>query len=131
MKILIVDDTLGWVKFHKNALNSILKGENTIDTACCAREGYDKIMQSQKTPYELIITDLQMENDFAPLTAGQWLVQQVFTYPNYNTKILIVSAMYNIEYIADGLSVEYLSKRLLVSGGELPLKLKLQEMDLI
>ena len=90
----------------------------------------DKIIQSEANPFDLIITDLQMESDFAPMIAGEWFIRQVKTFPKYiNTKILIISAMYNIEMTANLLNVDFLSKRLLISGGELPLKLKLQEMN--
>ena len=130
MKILTVDDSSGWRNFNKSALENIFDGQNAeIITAESAKDGYDKLLFAQNAPFDLIITDLQMESDFAPLTAGEWFVNQVKTFKNtLNTKILIVSAMYNIEMTAELLGVDFLSKRMLISGGELPLKLKLQEM---
>ena len=106
---------------------------NTADNVTIdAKDGYDKVLFNSKTPYDLIITDLQMESDFAPMIAGEWFVRQIQTFPSYlNTKILIVSAMYNIEMTAVLLGVDFLSKRMLISGGELPLKLKLEEMGII
>jgi len=133
IRILTVDDTKGWLQFNIAALKNIF-GENEIeiDTADSAKDGYDKVLFNSKTPYDLIITDLQMESDFAPMIAGEWFIRQIQTFPSYlNTKILIVSAMYNIEMTAELLGVDFLSKRMLISGGELPLKLKLEEMGII
>ncbi|MBQ2645630.1 response regulator [bacterium] len=131
LKILVVDDNLGWRNFNKTSLIKIFENEEiSITTADSAKDGYDKIIQSEANPFDLIITDLQMESDFAPMIAGEWFIRQVKTFPKYiNTKILIISAMYNIEMTANLLNVDFLSKRLLISGGELPLKLKLQEMN--
>ena len=133
IKILIVDDTAGWRDFDKNIIENVLSGyEYDITLAESAKDGYDKLLYSEKTPYDLIISDLQMESDFAPLTAGEWFIRQVQNFKNYyNTKILIISGMYNIEMVADSLNVDFISKRMLISGGELPLKFKLEEMSII
>lgn len=128
LKILIVDDTLGWRNFNKEIIEKLFE-HCIIDLAESARDGYDKVLFADKNPYDLIITDLQMESDFAPMIAGEWLVKQILTFKTYKTsQILIISGMYNIEMTADLLGVECLSKRLLISGGELPMKLKLEEM---
>lgn len=130
LKILITDDSEGWRNFNKDAVSSIF-GEDNVDIylACSGIDGYDTLLQNDKKPFDLIISDLQMESDFAPLSAGEWFISQVKnTRSHFNTKILIVSGMYNIEYVADSLGVDFLSKRMLVAGGELPLKLKLEEM---
>ena len=128
IKILIVDDTLGWRDFDKNLLESILTDyEYEITLAESAKDGYDKLLYAEKSPYDLIISDLQMESDFAPLTAGEWFIRQVQNFKSYfNTKIIIISGMYNIEMVADSLNVDFISKRMLISGGELPLKFKLE-----
>ncbi|MCR5261458.1 MAG: response regulator [Candidatus Gastranaerophilales bacterium] len=132
-RILVVDDTPGWLQFNTAALEKIFdKDDICVETAVSAKDGYDKVLFNVKTPYDLIITDLQMESDYAPMIAGEWFIRQVKTFPSYlNTKILIVSAMYNIEMTADLLGVDFLSKRMLIGGGELPLKLKLEEMGII
>lgn len=130
LKVLITDDSEGWRNFNRDAVWSIFGQDNVeIQLACSAIDGYDTMLQNDKKPFDLIISDLQMESDFAPMSAGEWFVSQVKnTRSHFNTKILIVSGMYNIEYIADNLGVDFLSKRMLVAGGELPLKLKLEEM---
>lgn len=119
-KILIVDDSASWRMFHKNALEEIFieinKPDYRIDIACCAREGYDFLLQNNNLPYDLIISDLQMEEDFSPKYAGEWFIEQIKTFKNYiNTKIVICSGCYNIKQIADSLTVEYVPKRTAVS----------------
>ncbi len=130
LKVLITDDSEGWRNFNRDAVLSIFGQDNVeIQLASSAIDGYDTMLQNDKKPFDLIISDLQMESDFAPMSAGEWFVSQVKnTRSHFNTKILIVSGMYTIEYIADNLGVDFLSKRMLVAGGELPLKLKLEEM---
>lgn len=130
LKILIVDDSGGWRNFHKEAIEKIFdKEEIIIKTAESARSGYNEILFAAKEPFDLIVTDLQMESDFSPMIAGEWLVRQIQNFTQYkNSKILIVSAMYNIDMTAELLGVESLSKRLLLSGSGLPFKLKLEEM---
>lgn len=133
LKILIVDDSSGWRSYHKETLENIFENaEISIDTAVSARDGYDKVLFSANEPYDLIVSDLQMESDFSPMIAGEWLVRQIQNFTQYkNTKILIVSGMYNIEMTADLLGVDFISKRMLVSGSEMPFKFKLEEMGII
>lgn len=133
LKILIVDDSIGWINFHKEMFEKILNGvEYVADTAFSAREGYDKVLYSTKSPYDLIVTDLQMESDFSPMIAGEWLIRRIQNFTQYkNTKILIISGMYNIEMTAELLNVDFISKRMLVSGSEMPLKYKLEEMNIL
>lgn len=120
MKILIVDDSYSWQEYHKNAIEEIfieLGIENyAIDTADWAREGYDCLLQNNEKPYDIIITDLQMENDFSPKYAGEWFVEQVRTFKTYiNTKIIISSGAYNIKQIAESFGVNYIPKRIAVT----------------
>lgn len=119
-KILIVDDSPAWRVFHKNNIEEIFieigNNDYKIDLAISARNGYDFIMQNNENPYDLIISDLQMEEDFAPKYAGEWFVEQVKTFRKYfKTKIIISSGCYNIKQIAEELTVEYIPKRVAVS----------------
>lgn len=110
-KILIVDDIKGWRDYHSAVMNEIFAGDCEIITADSARKGYDKIMENNSSPFDIIITDLQMESDFEPKYAGEWLVEQIKTFKNYyKTKIVIISATYNINIIADNLGVDYIRK---------------------
>ena len=119
-KILIVDDSPAWRVFHKNNIEEIFietdESDYQIDLAVSAREGYDFVMQNNDSPYDLIISDLQMEEDFSPKYAGEWFVEQVKTFHKYfNTQIIISSGCYNIKQIAEVLNVDYIPKRTAVS----------------
>ncbi len=111
IRILITDDIDGWLKFHANVLKSILGHDLIIDFAYSAWEGYNKVLENNNTPYDYILTDLQMENDYEPKYAGEWFVEQIKALKNfYNTKIIIISATYNIRQIAENLGVYYIPK---------------------
>src|SRR5574344_1012420 len=115
-KFLIIDDTHAWREFHKINLEELMIElsikDYKIDIADYARSGLDKIYENAKTPYDLIITDLQMEDDFAPKYAGEWFVEHIQTMNTYmNTKIIISSGCYNIKNIANSLNVDYIPKR--------------------
>ena len=109
-KILIVDDVKGWRDYHSQILSELFI-ESDIITAESAREGYDKLFEHNNSPFNIIISDLQMENDFEPQYAGEWFVEQIKSFKNYkNTKIVIISAAYNIDHIAKLLNVDYIRK---------------------
>ncbi len=111
MKILVTDDSSGWIEYHVNALRQILPDGCEIDTAKSAKEGLDKITLNIDSPYDVIFTDMQMESDFLPMYAGEWFVKQIKTYKEYNnSRIIIISAAPNIKRIAEKYNVEYLPK---------------------
>lgn len=119
-KILVVDDSPAWSGFHKNNIEEVFieldKNDYRIDVASSGRGGYDFVMQNNDIPYDLIVSDLQMEEDFAPKYAGEWFVEQVKTFSKYyKTKIIICSGCYNIKQIAETLNVDYIPKRVAVS----------------
>ena len=110
-KILIVDDLKSWRDYHSQILAKLFDYDCKIVTADSARDGYDKIMENNDNPFDVIITDLQMEEDFEPKYAGEWLVEQIKSFKNYyNTQIVIVSATYNINAIAERLGISYIRK---------------------
>lgn len=114
-KILLVDDTKSWIIFHKNTISSIFGDYFQITTADCAKEALNIIRKNISNPFDIIITDLQMENDFEPRLAGEWLVERIQEIKEYSTsKIIIISAVYNIETIAKKYKVECISKNMLV-----------------
>ena len=111
MKALIVDDVPGWIKFHQINLEYLGIKNLEIDSAASATEALSKIEVSIDEPYDIIFTDLQMESDFLPKLAGEWLVEQIKMFDEYkNTKITLISASPSIEQIAKRLGVNYLSK---------------------
>lgn len=110
-KILVVDDSISWLDYHKSMLEKIYGDEFSIETADSARSGYDRIYNNLQEPYSLIVTDLQMELDFEPKYAGEWFIEQVQKMKEYsNTPIIIISATYNIRHIAQQLNVNCLPK---------------------
>lgn len=110
-RILIVDDVPGWVRFHEQNIRHLNIQNIEIDTAISAREALSKLEVSIDNPYDVIFTDLQMESDFLPKYAGEWLIEQIKTFKEYNsTKIVIISASPNIRIIAERNQVLYLSK---------------------
>lgn len=111
MKILIVDDIKGWRDYHEQIIRELFP-EAEIITAASAREGYDKLIEYHKFPFDIIITDLQMETDFEPKYAGEWFVEQIKGFKNYSkTKTVIISAAYNIKFIAESMGVECIPKQ--------------------
>lgn len=118
-KILIVDDVPGWVRFHQNNLQYLNSDEFTVDCAYSAKEALSKIEASIDEPYDIIFTDLQMESDFLPKLAGEWLVEQIKTYSKYykNCKTVIISASPYIKQIAQKHNVLYLSKTIARNSG--------------
>ncbi len=110
-RILIVDDVPGWIRFHKNNIEYLNLPDLDIDTANSANEALSKIEASIDEPFDIIFTDLQMESNYLPMLAGEWLVQQIKTYKEYkNNKIVIVSASPSIQRIAERNDVLYLPK---------------------
>ena len=111
MKILVTDDSSGWIEYHLNVLKQILPENTQIDFAKSAKEGLDKITLNIDSPYNVIFTDMQMESDFLPMYAGEWFIKQIKTYKEYqNSRIIIISAAPNIKTIAEKYNVEYLPK---------------------
>ena len=126
IKVLVADDSIGWRNFHLKMLKSI---SSDFDITICewARDAYDKVFENIKNPYDLIISDLQMEDDFYPLLAGEWLIERIHELSSYkNTPIILISATYNIKNIADNYGVDYLPKSIAVND-LLAYKLKLEE----
>ena len=110
MKILIVDDIKGWRDYHSYIISQLFENAE-IFTAKSARDGYDMLMEHNDNPFDIILTDLQMETDFEPKYAGEWFIEQIKTFKNYlNTKIVIISAAYNINIIAENYGVDYIRK---------------------
>ena len=120
MKILVADDSFSWQEYHKNLLEEIFIeldiDSYKIDTVTWAKDAYDLIMQNINEPYRLIISDLQMEDDYRPDYAGEWLVKQIKTFKSYlNSKIIICSGCYNIKQIAETLDADYVPKRVAIT----------------
>ncbi len=114
-KILIVDDTRAWLFFHKEVIRQLYGNTFNVTYALSAAEALNLVRKNIDEPYDIIITDLQMESTYEPKLAGEWLVENIKNINEYSAcKIIIVSAMYNIEHIAKNMQVECISKQLLI-----------------
>lgn len=108
---LVVDDSQSWNNFHVDNLKALYGDDIEIDRAYTAREGYDWVYNYVDNPYDVIITDLSMEYDFAPQFAGEWLVEQIqMLRQYYKTKIVIISGSMQIKHIAEHFGVDYIPK---------------------
>lgn len=115
-RILIAEDTPQWQSFHSSMLKNYEKLHLEFDIASNAKEALELAQNSVSTPYDIILSDLQMESDFLPMMAGEWFVRQIKNIPAYvKTPVIIISAAYNIAFIAHTLSAGYLSKRSIVN----------------
>lgn len=118
-KILIVDDQQAWIVFNTSMVNDILGNNVIIHTASSASEAYNLLLENILQPYDYILTDLQMEGDYAPKSAGEWLVEQAKGMSFYEkTKIIIISAAPFITHIAERLDVSYIRKQDATSSKE-------------
>ena len=107
-KVLIVDDVKGWRDYNSNSVKELFE-DAEIETVGSAQEAYDILLQEK--PFDIIITDLQMESTYEPKFAGEWLVEQIKTFSRYNnTKVVIISASYNARHIAESYGVECIPK---------------------
>ncbi len=114
-RILIVDDTKAWLAFHRELITQLYGNLFEITTASSAYEAIDIVRHNIHNPFSLIISDLQMEMDYEPLLAGEWLVENVQKIRAYDrTHIVLISSMSNIEFIAQKYGVECISKSLLI-----------------
>jgi CheY-like chemotaxis protein len=119
-KILIVDDTRSWQIFHKDLIHQLYGDMFEIHFASSATEGYQIVMKNADEPFDVILTDLQMEFDYEPKLAGEWFVENIKNIHSYSsTHIVIISGMYNVEHIAKQLNVECISKSILVRNHNL------------
>ncbi len=110
-RMLIVDDSASWRRYHEDAIRQIYKDKFEIETADSALNANDVIYANEKTPFDIILTDMQMESNFLPLFAGEWFIEQIQKMPSYNnTRIIIISASNNIKFIAEKYGVDYIPK---------------------
>lgn len=127
-KILLVDDLKSWLLFEADLLTQLYGDDVEIFYSMSAQKGLEKIMETKDNPFDVIITDLQMETDYDPLTAGEWLVEQVQNIKEYSkTPIIIISAKSDIKFIAQKYGVHFIPKYRLIND-KLSIKLLLENL---
>ena len=110
-RILVVDDSPSWIRHHSTVLNTIYGKEIEIETAMSAMEANDKLYANSDNPYDIILTDMQMESNFLPKLAGEWFIEQIQSMKEYyKTHIVIISATASIKFIAEKYNVDYIPK---------------------
>ena len=130
IKILITEDSPEWIKFHLNLLNQFTDEDNfEIDYEMSAKAGFNRILESTKAPYDLIISDLEMEDILGESYAGQWFVRNILKKKEEykNSKIIIISGSPDIHTVAKDLNVDFIPKHLLAHN-PLLLNYKLEEL---
>ena len=116
-RILIAEDSKEWQRFHKTLLDNYDKAQVEYTIASCAKEALEIARNNIDMPFDLLLSDLQMETDYLPEFAGEWFIKNLKDINAYkNRPIVIISAAYNIAFIASNLCVGYLSKRSLVAN---------------
>ena len=118
-RILIAEDSPEWQKVHSALLSKYDKFDLDFVIVPSAADAIELLERNLENSYDMVITDLQMETDYHPQYAGEWLIQKIKSMSEYkNVPIVIVSATYNISFIAANLGVKYLSKRSLVNSAD-------------
>lgn len=116
-RILIAEDSYEWQKFHVQLLNAYDKSDIEFLLASSGREALEIAQKNKDNPFSLVISDMQMETEFLPQFAGEWFIKNLKDIPEYkNVPVVVISAAYNISFIAHSLGVNYLSKRSLVNN---------------
>lgn len=116
MRFLVVDDGYDWIKFHRqNILTTMPHAQ--IDTATSAFEGLKAVMEKDENYYDVIFSDMQMEEVDSEPYAGIWLIKRLLESKKCTkSKIIIISAVYNIREVAKNLNVDYISKSSLIAS---------------
>ena len=118
-RILIAEDSPEWQRVHSALLSKYDKFDLDFVIVPSAADAIELLERNLENSYDMVITDLQMETDYHPQYAGEWLIQKIRSMSEYkNVPIVIVSATYNISFIAANLGVKYLSKRSLVNSAD-------------
>ena len=116
-RILIADDMKSWQTINTKLIKYCLGEKVQITTASSAQEAYNVVIENLNRPFDLILTDLQMETTFVPETAGEWLIEQIKLLPEYrNVCILVISASPDIQNIAKRLEVSFIKKSNLIAS---------------
>jgi CheY-like chemotaxis protein len=129
LKILVVDDSHEWIKFHLGLLNNFLEKDSfSVDFEMSGKAGFSKILKTSANPYDLIISDLEMEDIAEESYAGEWFVRSILKREELkNTKILIISGSHDIDQVAKRQNVDFIPKHLLYNNPVL-LTYKLEEI---
>ena len=98
-RFLVVDDMQQWQNFHIKAIQDIftdLDADAEIITCDNATDALVCILKNIKNPFDVIISDLQMELEYEPEHAGEWLIRNTKNCVEYNnTKMMPIDIANN------------------------------------
>lgn len=127
MRFLVVDDGYDWIKFHSQNIKRTMPHVQ-IDIAMSGVEALKMILKQDENYYDVIISDMQMEDVEDENYAGIWLIKRLLTSGKCkNATIIIISAVYNIKEVAKNLNVNYISKTSLINAPQ-SFEYKLKEL---
>lgn len=127
MRFLIVDDSAEWLKYHYQNIHALLP-DAEFDIAQTAAKAFEKVTMHTPNHYNVILVDMQMEPVRDEEFAGVWLIKKIRESRKcYLTKIIIISAINNIDEIAKNLNTSYISKASL-NASPVAFKMKLKEL---
>ena len=116
-KILIADDSKSWLAFHIKLIEQLYGKIFDITAVSSAKEALAAAKAQKQSPYALIITDLQMESAYEPLSAGEWLIENIRLMKEYaSSNIVIISSMPDIELTAKKYKTDCIKKSRLAAN---------------
>lgn len=116
MRVLVVDDGYDWIKFHSQNIKHTMPHAQ-IDVAMSGFEALNMVLKQDENYYDIILSDMQMEDVEGESYAGIWLIKRLLVSGKCeNSKIIIISAVYNIKEVAKNLNVNYISKSSIISS---------------
>ena len=119
-KVLIADDQAGWRMFHTEAIKGLLGDKVALEVVSSAQDAYNLLLSNFLEPFDVIITDMQMEDDYAPKMAGEWLLEQIKGIAPYaSAKVVVISASPMSRHIADEYGAMCFSKSEVVASADI------------
>ncbi len=116
MRFLVVDDGYDWIKFHSQNIKHTMPHAQ-IDVAMSGFEALNMVLKQDENYYDIILSDMQMEDVEGESYAGIWLIKRLLASGKCEkAKIIIISAVYNIKEVAKNLNVNYISKSSIISS---------------
>jgi len=129
IKVFIAEDSSEWLKFHIANLRGFF-GEDCveIDYSYSAMDGLRKISANSDIVYDLVISDLEMEEIIEEKYAGIYFIKRAKEFSAcIDSKFIVISGSHDIEEVASLLNVDFIPKYSL-SSNPLLINYKLEEL---
>ena len=76
MRFLVVDDGYDWIKFHSQNIKHTMPHAQ-IDVAMSGFEALNMVLKQDENYYDIILSDMQMEDVEGESYAGIWLIKRL------------------------------------------------------